>query len=82
MRNTLPCMENVCCHYMSSYIMENKYFHYTSLVYQIIHFHVSRNVCCYYISSYIMKNKYCHYTSSNVTKRYFHVSRNICCYYT
>ena len=50
---------NFCCHYISSYIIINKYCNYTSsCITQEYTFMYKRNVCCHYISSYIIINKY------------------------
>ena len=62
-------MRNVCCYFILSYIMANKYCHYTSsYINEKYTSMYKRDVCCYYISSYIMINKYFCYTSSHITE--------------
>ena len=48
-------MRNICCHYISSCIIKNKYCHCTSsCTMTIFIFIYKRNICCHYIRGHIM----------------------------
>ena len=46
--------KNICCHYMSSCIIETNIFFIHESVYRVIQTMYNKNICCHYIRRHIM----------------------------
>ena len=97
-RNTFSCTREIFVDsiYISSYIIINKYCHYTlSCIMRkyiflcireinnfVIYHHISRNICCHYTSSRIMKNTFSCITETNISLYIVLYNEDVYCHYT